>query len=263
MVKNITYKGEFLRSIGLFKYPAELGVFSLLVITYQCFIIKDSLKWRKMLTCIGGVVLGLFSASKSFLIGIIILIMLLIYNSIELFRNGKSILISLVPLAILLIMLLFKEDFIFFLDSLDFSIAHHVSFYIKNLSNSLSNRFGENGSFTTTNTLDFIKHNILFGVGPTSMSGEYIIDNAFLSILHNGGIVALDLILFFYIKTVLKFTSQERLPIILSVIILFSTGMAYDTLTISGTVSSWFVFSIILMSQGNTRKENGKIEEVL
>ena len=244
--------GGFTRYNGLFSYPMGMGMFACYSIAYLISV-ENVNKTRRIALIVLSLILGLYSASKSFIIGTaIILLAYLLLNLISPRMSTKSLYISGGLFALIaIIFLLYDSIYSFIYNNVGSEFARYFQ-YLKNTQGILFSRLDTN-SGALRSTMEIIKEHWLVGVGPTSIASEPIMDNSYIVILHNGGICALIAIMIFYFKLMIK--TKRRAELFLLIIGVLATGMGFPTVFVAD-ISFW-VITVILweLSFGANKKE--------
>lgn len=231
----------FSRYNGLFSYPMGLGMFACYALAYLISVEKVN-KTNRIVLIAFSLVLGLYSASKSFIIGTaIILLTFLLLNLIKTHIPKKSIYIIGGLLALIVSIFIFYDSiYAFIYTNIGPGFARYFQ-YLKNTQGILHSRL-DTDSGALLPTMEVIKEHWFIGVGPTSIAGEPVMDNSYIVILHNGGICALFAIIIFYLKLLIK--TKPRAELFLLIIAVLSTGMGFPTVFVSDT--SFWVITFIL-----------------
>lgn len=235
-----TFAGRYTRYGGFFKYPMHLGLFSTLSFAFLLGFKTSTRKKTvlKILILCCTLFNGIMSSTKSFFIGAVIVYIVYVIQNFVYVKNRRSIYISMITLFTVLFLYLFRYQLLKLIDTYFGAYASYyanaILDFFNNTASVFSTRLGEHGAITSL--LQVVKENILFGVGPSSIQGESVMDNALLVILHNGGIVSLLSVFWYYFET-LKQLMKSRESFLLIVAIL-ACGMGFQ-IWIASPLTLW------------------------
>ncbi len=231
----------FSRYYGVFSYPMRLGMFSCHALAFLLF--DDNSKgYKRIVEYVIIMGLGLLSGSKSFIIGAaLVLFAFMAFNIFTKSIGNKQILaISSVLLTIVLVSSFYDQIYELIYNYIGPTCARYFGF-LKNYNEIFNTRFGTD-SGQLIQTFNVFKEYWLLGVGPVSLLGEPVSDNAYLSILHNGGITAFIITAAFYISVINK--SRLMKDVLLCLVAVIVTGMGFQTI-IAADSSFWIIFFIL------------------
>lgn len=227
----------FLRSYGLNYSPVLLGFKSLLCFTSLLFCLDQKLNpklIRKLkIVFVISMVNGLFSFSKTFIIGASISLLVFIFKLAlgglknNFMRNRTVISIVLVISCFLIIVL--NANTLELATGLPF--RYYFGKILTNPKESLKTRYSyEFVPADTQLTYDVIREHPILGVGYTSHSGEFIGDSEYLNMMHGGGAVSVIMELAFI--AILVYITLKRHDMLIFGVILatFLSGMSVPTL---------------------------------
>ena len=249
-LKQTTKWGYYNRYYGVFHYPMHMGIFMTYAIAYLIGEDKLFKKWFKLILLLIACFLGIMSASKSFMIGTAGIITIFISGT---FMGEKikvrKILMALSGIFMIVCILIFFEqiyDIIYTVAGPNFARCFN---FLRNFSEIFETRFNsETGALREM--IICIKKYWLIGVGPSNIMGEEVMDNAYLMVMHNGGIVSLVMVMLFYIKLILNHVfEQSKLVLVFATIIM---GMGFQTL-LAVPISTWIIYELC------TEKYNSKM----
>ena len=248
-LQQTTRGGRYARYYGLFPYPMHMGLFMTYSIVYVLGDIKIN-KIKKFLMITISLILGFYSGTKSFILGtalgILSYIALLIFS--KKISRAQIIKVALSVFAVIIVILCYEKIYNFIYLKMGAGFARYFG-YIKNFSGAFATRFDAN-SGSLIGTIEIVKKYWILGVGPDSINGEAVIDNAYLMILHNGGIIALMMVLGFYFSIIRKMIKHS--DVLLLIFTLFATGVGFQTL-FSVDISFW-VICIIMFNLSVTKE---------
>ncbi|KGK91256.1 hypothetical protein DP73_04640 [Desulfosporosinus sp. HMP52] len=245
------YIDHYYRYFGLFGTPMEFSCVLILVLAFlliQIITGKFYFKHPKLLTIV-TIVLGIATQTKLFFLMLpILLIMYVMYSKKKL---NTTRIISYFSLGIVCLF------FIVFLDKISniqmFSYFQYLRDPLSAFASRLGNDSSEQGYIYQTLTVGL--DNILTGVGPVSVYGEKIADSSYVVLLHNGGILTLLVMLFYYGSLFVK-NSKNHLPVLnILLITLFVLGASRNVL-LSGSILIITVYYII---QSNRMQTSNKL----
>ena len=222
-------KFTYTRLFGLFQTPVYLGNFCLFILAY--LLIVENNKYQKLIYITICLILGFMSATKSFVLGsAVCLIVSCLFYIFDTFKQRK---IKKNKIMIL-ILFIFIIPFLFILFNILINILAKngifIKYYLSFLSNpfsALETRYNTANDLVLSNTYEIIKNNLLLGVGFGQMENEFLGDSTYILALHNGGIIALSVIVVFYLKQIINSFHQKQ---IIFVLIWILTGFALPTL---------------------------------
>ena len=222
-----TQWGVFSRCFGAMPYPMQLAIFTVFA---HAFIISMKKKvLLKNTVMIVNLALGVFSASKTFFIGIIIVTAQQFLTLPYFAKTSKKTVWIGVVLLTLFGLAVWNYDWIYtFLDqNLGSNYARYWGF-LSNREEIFSTRYSNDASYLSYMP-EFLKQYWLMGVGPVSLNDERIIDSAFYVILHNGGIIALIPVVAFYLRYLAEgWRRRDQFTFLIMTSILM-TGVGFQT----------------------------------
>lgn len=218
--------GRFLRGFGSFYSSTETGGFCLFTITLVLLMICKQKIWKKELPFLFMILfVGLFAFSKAVIIGVFVIFLLLV-GLIILLKvkvDYRKMLCSffVTLLAFFVVIVLGKSV----------GLSGQVDYYFGKLLNPFSvfeTRYGDldksdkiisdtaNSGVTAIEgnlekTIEVIRKNIIIGVGPASVEGEFVGDSQFVVSLHDGGIINFSICCFLYIFLFIKGWKEKTL----------------------------------------------------
>ena len=209
-IDAIVQGGGYIRYTGIYNYPSILG--SVMLICLISFLYCKDLKNRAFFMVI-TMMTGVISMSKSFYLGVAVVLILWPLLNFKL-NNLKMISMSIVLSIAIIEVYSFRDAIYLWIKSKNAYLAYYFS-CIFDLSMSLSTRYDASAGNTAA-MLSMAKEHIVIGYGPLSVYGEVLQDSAFAIIIHNGGIIAILLIVLSYIalfinKAMLKRKGDEML----------------------------------------------------
>lgn len=248
------YNGKYTRYFGVFESPMLMGAFCVLALSFllgvyfskdEQFKKKNLIPWMVILF-----ISGMLSTTKTFILMCPLSAVLLIIFMTK--TNGKSLRSILVLFwigIVSLFVIMFYEQIYLYLNKISPTIAYRFQ-YLKNPLEALSTRFGDETGFLLP-TIEVIKSNIFLGVGPSSSSGEFIGDNAYVVILHHGGLFALIVFMFYFLSLIKYIWLDNNLPALMLISSMLFMGVGLTI--ILGSNLTFFVYFFIL-SQLNNKK---------
>lgn len=253
-VLGATYAGRYTRYNGLFKYPMHLGIFCVLATAFLLTVrAKQKKKTIWLLSIVMALYCGIMSASKSFFIGIAVLYCFFVVENLAQMNDKKKVIFNFFPVLGLALIILFQQDIIRILENVFGSYvayyAQKVVLFFSNIGVVFETRTGESGALSSL--YNVVVENFLFGVGPASINGEKIMDNAVLVILHNGGIVALAIALSYYINILRK--SYHNHKSVLLVFTILACGMGFQ-IWVASSLTVWACYYLEI-EEYNLRKK--------
>ena len=189
--------GYFNRANGSFGSPLLLGLLSLYAFAYSFgHVIQGEKNNRRILILGISLLTGILSLSKTFLIGIPIIISLGLFLRIALVHgewivlNAKTVIYGFIG-SVVAIGLGYAG--IAFARQKGLVIDHYLS-YVYQPFKALASRYdGTEGILSETRIV--ILDNFLFGVGKTQVAGEFLGDSLYTMVLHDTGIMGVILLL--------------------------------------------------------------------
>lgn len=231
------------RMFGLFSTPLSLGVTMLLCLAYYSSQLLYEYDRNKMIVTVLGLTIGISSLSKSFLIGLPVSFIVFIVVAIVLKINFFA-LKRLAVIVFLFPIIMFAAFGILLTTPLAGYAKFYFSFLLKPFK-SLSMRYTANGSdLFLGKTYQVITDNPIFGVGPGSVSGEFIGDSGYVTVLHHAGILGLTLFFIFVIISFLILFKKKYFKQFMLLFTLIVTGLGVNNLFLN---SIYIPFVIILM----------------
>lgn len=208
--------GTFTRLTGTFYTPILLGLTSLIAFSYYYKCIIYSYKKKEAILCVLSLICGVFSMSKTFLLGFVFIILLeLILSLLEKKKKSAIIIRSIFIIAIIVVFIILVD----FMKKKGFGIEWYLEYY-KNPFQAFTTRYSnQNGALIRVK--EVILKNLLLGVGATNPFGEFVGDSSILLILHNVGIIGFIIYSMFLIKSIIYYVkNNEQLGIILFFVVI-------------------------------------------
>ena len=146
---------------------------------------------------------------------------------------------------IFIFVMAFYDDLYSYLLNYNANFAYYFSF-LKDPIAVLNTRFGSvDSEGSLSYVFEILKKSALIGVGPASVNGEIVGDNAYVVLIHNGGLIALIITMiyyrYFFIKGI-KFKNNTTILIILMIFIL-SMGMP---ILIGANISLFILYYLLI-----------------
>jgi len=250
--------GRFYRAYGSFGTPVNLGGFSLIAFSYFYAKLLDS-NYKKSIIygLFASMLCGLLSLTKTYIIGMPIIICIgLVF---KLIFCGNSIININIKKLFKGIMIFFMLGFIGFLViEKGKQIGMHFNWYLSFITHpfdALVTRYDLNTGILS-NTMEVIRGNMLIGVGNTKIMNEFIGDSAYVTLLHNVGIVGAIFILFIYCSLFLEQFKKKKISGVLIIIAVLLCGVAFPVFTgLLGMIVVWHT-SEVISSQNDILRES-------
>lgn len=234
--------GKYMRFFGIFGYPMQLGLFSAYAFSFLLLMKYRIKKSVKIFLFIDILFLGIMSASKSFIFGMVISLILHFITTLSKQKQSKKTvtIISSIMMIIVANCLMFSEIYMLINNLFGQNIGRYYN-YLANIDEVLSTRFGSNAGVLYNSTLfDVIGNNLILGVGASSINDEPVMDNAALMIMHNGGLVALCIVIGWYMYSIYRNRNVHGYMSLLIIILI--TGMGFQTWV--APISAWLIFGL-------------------
>ncbi|WP_143603386.1 hypothetical protein [Floricoccus tropicus] len=245
-------KGSFTRYFGLFDSPMLLGCFSLFATVFFIYFIlfsQDKI-FKNLLFLLASLVLGILSTTKTYLIGLPLMCVIMIVLYVFSTKLTYNKLWKLLSIAFIFVMLfLCGPKILDFIVRIKPNVTYYLEF-LRNPSSIFSTRLGDGGYIGQL--LDVVKDNLFIGVGPASIKGEPIADNAYLVLLHHGGLIAIVLVGILFIKFItISLSTKNMLGLFFILVLLFlSTG---QTILVGANVTLFVYFYLINLQEDNKK----------
>lgn len=244
--------GSYKRYLGIFQYPALSGTYLLLSLALLLSENTKKKSNRNALYLALNLVCGIASMSKTFYMGaFLILILKLLQNGIP--SNKRAIAFSSGTLILLFAFFLNYNSIYDAVYQINRNLAYYLSVVVDPLKGLQARYNQETGSLLST--ISIIKEHPLIGVGPLSVGDEIVRDNGYTTIMHNGGMISLMAVLYFYAKLALRSIQRKDNLGILIIVTIFASGMAYNSLWFSNIVFPFVMYMIIVYNQKNRGKK--------
>lgn len=224
---------KYYRAYGTWDSPMSLGIAALLC---MCLLLHEKkLRQKKLwlLNMICSFTVGVMSLTKTFFLGVIILAIIscLSYAVKNMKKKNYSVKDICGAVGIIIFAL---SCFVSFFAIYEWSREswphlHYYMGYIYEPLSAFKTRLSSTGSLA--DTLRVIKDNWLIGVGPVSLKGELIGDNAVILLLHNGGILACGIAVWIFGGWVAKCFLRREYNTLLILGIWMLCGMSLPVLT--------------------------------
>lgn len=249
--------GGFQRCFGVFPYPMHMAIFCLFTIAYIGFVKEKYQHFRLLILCI-AFVSGMLTASKTFYLGIIVLIFChyifnILYKGISLRK-----ICFVIGLVIIFLLLNFNFEMVLnWIENIFGKTAANNMSVLTNFSKAFETRYtGEDA--TLSYMYDFLQTYWLMGAGPASLQGEAIMDSAFFVILHNGGVISLLIVLYYYFEYLLYFFKKHQELFVGLLCVMLVTGFGFQTWVASDS-TMWVLVNLFFVrtwSQNNALIKN-------
>lgn len=192
-VSELSHVSRYYRVYGTWNSAVTLGVYALISLAILFYIRTKRNKKLWILNVICSGLLGVFSLTKTFFIGIVIFMIFEYVLYLYYFIKNSCLTVTKI-IQFLLFMLagisfIFSIDYFYEWSKYNWSHLHFYLGCIYHPISAFSSRLSSNG--TLAKTLEVIKENLLIGVGPLPIAGELVGDNAYIVLLHNGGLMSL------------------------------------------------------------------------
>lgn len=217
--------GKFSRPFGTFSTPLYLSIILLVcdaLYFYLWLTEKKSLKW--FIGFILSTVLSIFSYTKSVYFGYVFII-LFIYIYVLFNKKFNNFFIK------TSILILFSIVIMFLIIKLSFTnntLNYYLSFF-KNPLSIFETRYGEEGNLN--DIIEIIKRNPFFGVGVSSIEGEFVGDSAYFDALHSTGIIGLFMYLAVPFYVLYRANKKKDILTVAFVLIYLLLGLAIPIFT--------------------------------
>lgn len=240
-----TQWGLFDRCFGAMPYPMQLGIFSLLAHTFLVFEQQEHFRFRRLFIVL-NLLAGVFSATKTFMAGIVVITVLWLLTETYFNRvRRKSVFVVAAILIVLVLAFLFFDGIYQFLyDYIGPNYARYWGF-LRNIVGIFTSRYSSEAEYLSYMP-DFLKLYWLMGVGPVSLKDEAIIDSALYVILHNGGVLALVPVLAFYLRYLAEFFLARKQQFFMLTAVIIITGSGFQTWIVSDA-SAWVLFILLYL----------------
>lgn len=253
--------GSFRRCFGAMNYPMTMGMFSTLAIAF--LVLQKKKRSVTIFLVVANVITGVFSASKSFYMGVLFLIVLSAITAIY-FLNGnvkKTLTILCMSIVVILIGLLnFDNIYDFLLKHIGANYARYWAL-LKNFTEVFAGRYSDDAK-DLSYMPEFLKDYWFLGAGPVSLTDEAIMDSAIFVLLHGGGIVVFAIVFIYYIKILIHLFAQKELYGFTLLSIVFVLGSGFNT-WISSEISMWVIFLVLYVLLIKEKDTNVRNEENL
>lgn len=236
--------GKMARAYGLFNHPAALALFSLFSLV---FFLKNYFKvahgwfflFLSMLT-------GLLAFSKTFIIGfpIVIIIWLLFYGK-ALFRSKAGSILLIIMLALFFLFVISFDSILGFIRERSPVLAYYLGF-LKDPAGSLNTRYSSSAG-NLAPLYKIISEHPIIGVGPNPIMGEVVLDSAPLTILHDGGVLRLLVVMAMYAGMINDCIKKRRWDFVLYFVIVFLSGFGLPTWVFSQYTFPFIVYILLCL----------------
>ena len=255
----VTRWGFFSRCFGVLRTPMELGM--VMSFVFGFFLISEKKLKYSFLYLALSVFCGACSASKSFWVGLIAVVMVKILTEARFSHSARKAIIQIGGLIVAVVLVVALYDYIGNLiqNYLGGTFAQYWR-QLSDISSIFSTRYSEESEFLWF-LPEFMKEYWLMGVGPSSVAGERAIDSAIANTLHNGGIIALVAILVFYIRLLIACWNRKMQIAFSMALLLVLFGLGFQTWI--GASSTTFILIYVFMELDGNRNNNTASAPVL
>lgn len=238
--------GRLARAYGVFNHPAVLSIFSLMVFFYFFKRLYENKK--NIIYMIMALIMGMSAYSKTFILGLpIIFLIWMIFN----IKNIKIFILFNALLCILMGIYANFEIVIERIRDINPVLAYYMN-YLNHPIEALATRYSpQTGNMVPMYYI--IRQNLLIGVGPNPVGAETVVDSAPLVIIHNGGLLALSLILAMYIVLLSKSIQIKNDVLVCFLFIIILSGLALPTWIFHQATFMMLVYIIIILSKSKNK----------
>jgi hypothetical protein len=248
--------GRLIRAIGVFETPVYAASYFLLVMINNFIILSDlfhrigrALRLLLIFSTILSIIGGILTLSSTFLAGIVV--MILIFIILDSRKKTK-----LISIGILLLFVALLNIFMKISPQLQSPLFGVLSYQINRIIDfSLFNtRYGDSGLLNST--IKAITERPVTGWGLVSQEGIFIGDSQYVTLLYNGGVIALVLFLGF-IKMVISTSQKDKYYgklILFWTLILMATGVGSPSFFIPRLQTWYWVITAISLNVMERRK---------
>ena len=248
--------GGFTRYFGIMPYPMHLAIFLLASICFIGFEKEIPMK-GKWLVVICIIVCGALTASKTFLVGLgIILFCWILFDYYFGGRKKTFIIPIFLVVAVAFLSITFFDEIRLLLQQYVSETAAQQWDTLANLSAVFKTRYSSEADYLAYMP-EFIKEYWLMGVGPASIASEAIIDSAFYVLIHNGGVIALTAVIFFYIYHIRYIFKYKMYSSLMLIIVILISGMGFPS-WYSSSISIW-ILGYVFFVETNKRREKQNV----
>lgn len=243
--------GVMSRYLGIYNHPGLLGIFCLFIIAVY---LPQLMKAKKSYIYIGmALFCGISSLSKVFILGVPIIIILWIILS---YREMKTqTFLSVFGVCSLFIIIFIEYENIYnWLYQKSQLLAYYFSFLSQPLK-AFATRYDSQGG-VLSETFAVIKEHFIIGVGPVPIRGETLADSAPILILHNGGSIALALVIILYLYVFIRNWRSGLQEGVLLCCVIILTGFALPTWIFY--MSSFPILLFLLLNASSVKRINTK-----
>ncbi len=246
-IKEFVLKyGYYSRFMGLFPSPIYLGIAMLLSWTYLLSqMVLYNKKYRLVL--IMTLMTGFFSLSKTFIIGAPIMFIAVI--SFQLFVLKTSFL-KFIRIVFIIAFSGFLLYLIVSIGSLYSNYVRYYSEFIFKPIEAIQTRYTSSDDVLLSKTYQVIKENLVFGVGFSSIKGEFVGDSSYVKQLHNGGLMALSNLLLYILFVFFMTLKRKKYTAFLVFLALVFSGAALPVI-LGSTVA--IPFYLIILSKKSSQ----------
>ena len=228
-IAEITRAGRYYRAYGTWETAMSLGIYCLIAISVLIYIEhSEQKKVRYMTDIVCCVVLGILSLTKTFFIGIVIIIVYeIVLAFVDRYKSGKVTVATIRNGVITfagIIFLVAGFQGVYKWSEKGWSHLHYYLGYVLHPFSAFSSRLSSTGSLV--GSLEIIRNNLLIGVGSVPMNGELIGDNVYIVLLHAGGICALLIFLLLYGGWIVKCVVRANYDMVLVLVIFLLCGFS-------------------------------------
>jgi len=227
-LKYILKIGRFTRATGSFGTPVNLGIFSLISFTFfYVKLLELDLRKEIIIGLIFSMLCGFFSLTKTFIIGMPIIIIgtiivIIIFPLRVKIRISSKKMVRL--LLIVMLVAIMVGGFFRVATNQGFYVNYYFEYLLKPLE-ALESRYNLNENVLSL-TVKAIKNNFLIGVGMTQPLGEFIGDSAYIMLVHNTGLLGSMLFVFIIGILIYKSFIKRNLTALMMVFALLLCGFA-------------------------------------
>lgn len=222
--------GHMSRLYGIFDniFPGSFFLLISIVMGMSRFCqAKGGRKAAYMGIVIMAVISGFFMASKTFMVGLPLALMLWITLS-DMTRNPMYKLVKAKNAAIIACILVACAAL--FLNIEKFSNSGSLLYYLNSITsgNMMNSRYGSNG--VLAETIEVVRKHWLIGIGVTTLKSEFLGDSGYVCILHEAGVVGLSIFLLFWWEMFWKFKRRRDVPGAVMAVMILALSVGGSTL---------------------------------
>ena len=220
--------GKIDRLTGTFSNILPVAYFMLFafIVSLAHYCEKNSETKKDLFVLFFSLVCGGLAVSKSFILGLpLVIISWIVFSKVfhrkeyDVFR-GKRVLLILIIIIFIVASVILKDSL---------RMSNVINYYLESVRSGefFASRYNESG--VLKDAIEVIKDNWLIGIGSATLHSEFLGDSQYITILHNTGILGLMIIISMFISYARRLIHLKSVPGLTAIVLIMAVGFAGTT----------------------------------